>query len=132
MEDESDGTKRMIDLLPMLINFGADPNAIYFIDELDRSLHTKLSKYLVNEFVRKNENGQFITLNNQFVFTAHDVSLINLDTLRPEEIWFIEKNNNGETKLKPFSDFNVNDNQDILKDYLSGRFGAIPMIKGGI
>lgn len=122
IDDESDGTKRMLDLLPMLFRLGSDSHAIYVVDELDRSLHTKLSKYIINSLGSSNSNTQLL-------FTAHDVNLLNLQNFRQEEIWFIEKNYNGETRLKPFSDFDINDNQDILKDYLAGRFGAIPVIK---
>ena len=128
MEEESDGTKRMLDLLPILFRAGASLDSIYIVDELDRSLHTKLSKYLISQFV-KNEDD---SLNrSQLLFTAHDVNLLDTDILRQEEIWFIEKNFNGETKLKPFSDFSVVKGQNILNDYLNGRFGAIPVIREG-
>lgn len=124
MEDESDGTQRLLDLLPMI--FMAEKRAeVFFVDEIDRSLHTKLSQYLLDEFVKNNENSQII-------FTAHDVNLINLKKFRQDEIWFIEKNKDGESKLKPLSDFQINEKQDedVLKSYLSGRFGAVPTIKG--
>lgn len=123
MEDESDGTQRLLDLLPILFRMNRT-NMIYFVDELDRSLHTKLSKYFLDSFINNSKDSL-----NQIIFTAHDVNLINLNDLRQEEIWFIEKNNLGETQLKPFSDFEVKDNQDMLKDYLNGRFGAVPVIR---
>ena len=125
IDDESDGTQRLLDLLPILFQMGNKNNAIYFVDEIDRSLHTKLSKYILKTFVENSQN-----LLSQIIFTAHDVNLINLRDFAKEEIWFIEKNNIGETSLKPFSDFETNDNQDIIKDYLNGRFGAIPVIRG--
>lgn len=124
IDEESDGTQRLLDLLPMLFAMREDSHAIYFIDEIDRSLHTKLSQYLLNEFMNSCENTY-----NQIVFTAHDVNLINTRDFRQEEIWFIEKNNLGESRLKPLSDFNLLEGQDALKAYLSGRFGAIPLVK---
>lgn len=124
IDDESDGTKRLLDLLPMLFTIGKSP-CIYFVDEIDRSLHTKLSQFLLNEFARNAEDGY-----NQIIFTAHDINLINMQNFRQDEIWFIEKNSSGESVLKPLSDFEIEENQDTLKAYLSGRFGAIPMIKG--
>lgn len=125
INDESDGTKRLLDLLPILF-LAKQPNnnQIFFIDEIDRSLHTKLSKYLLNKFISNHAN-----LNSQIIFTAHDVNLINLDELCQDEIWFVEKNNSSESCIRPFSDFNVRKNQDTLKAYLNGRFGAIPRIK---
>lgn len=127
IEDESDGTQRLLDLLPILFQMGKKNNAIYFVDEIDRSLHTKLSKYILRTFEENSHN-----ILNQMIFTAHDVNLINLKDFTKEEIWFIEKNNIGETSLKPFSDFEVNENQDIIKDYLNGRFGAVPVIRGDV
>lgn len=125
IEEESDGTQRLLDLLPVLFMMGEKDSRIYFIDEIDRSLHTKLSQHLLNEFAKNCEKT-----NNQIVFTAHDVNLIHLEHFRQDEIWFIEKNQKGESALKPLSDFEVQKNQDMLKAYLNGRFGAIPVIRG--
>lgn len=127
IDDESDGTQRLLDLLPILFQMDKKNNAIYFVDEIDRSLHTKLSKYILKTFVENSQN-----LLSQIIFTAHDVNLINLRDFTKEEIWFIEKNGRGETSLKPFSDFETNENQDIIKDYLNGRFGAVPVIRGDV
>ncbi len=124
LDEESDGTQRLIDLLPMLFEVGTSTD-IYFVDEIDRSLHTKLSQFLLDEFVGRSEEGY-----SQIIFTAHDVNLINLRRFRQDEIWFIEKNERGESTLRPFSDFEVKEGQDELKAYLSGRFGAVPMIRG--
>lgn len=124
MDEESDGTQRLLDLLPMLFAMREDNHVIYFVDEIDRSLHTKLSQYFLNEFICSSENAY-----NQIVFTAHDVNLININNFRQEEIWFIEKNNLGESCLRPLSDFNLQEGNDVLKAYLSGRFGAVPMIR---
>lgn len=85
LDEESDGTQRLIDLLPMLFAVGRNPS-IYFVDEIDRSLHTKLSQFLLDEFVDSEKDGY-----NQIIFTAHDVNLINLRSFRQDEIWFIEK-----------------------------------------
>lgn len=125
IDDESDGTRRLLDLLPILFQMEKGSNVIYFVDEIDRSLHTKLSKYILNAFVKKSEDAL-----SQIVFTAHDVNLINLRDFAKEEIWFIEKNGIGETLLKPFSDFELSDGQNLVKDYLNGRFGAVPVIRG--
>lgn len=124
IDEESDGTQRLLDLLPMLFAMREDSHAIYFVDEIDRSLHTKLSQYLLSEFINCCEGSY-----NQIIFTAHDVNLININDFRQEEIWFIEKNNLGESRLRPLSDFSLQKGQDALKAYLSGRFGAIPMIR---
>lgn len=124
IDEESDGTQRLVDLLPMLFTIGKNPT-IYFVDEIDRSLHTKLALLLLDEFVCRAAEES-----SQIIFTAHDVNLINLDNFRQDEIWFIEKTQMGESTLKPFSDFQVKKGQNTLKAYLSGRFGAVPRIRG--
>lgn len=124
IDEESDGTQRLLNLLPILFAMNKKSTLLYFVDEIDRSLHTKLSQYLLNRFISNCENTF-----NQIIFTAHDINLINLNDFRQDEIWFIEKNNFGESIVKPFSDFKVEEGQDTLKAYLNGRFGAIPMIR---
>lgn len=124
IDEESDGTQRLVDLLPMLFAIQENNNYIYFVDEIDRSLHTKLSRFLLEEFVNSGNAGY-----NQIIFTAHDVSLINLESFRQDEIWFIEKNHLGESRLKPLSNFEIGEGIDALKAYLNGRFGAIPIIR---
>ncbi len=125
LEDESDGTQRLLDLLPMLFAMDKKTRSIYLVDEIDRSLHTKLSKYLLELFLENSNDA-----NCQIIYTAHDVNLIDLDNFAQDEIWFVEKKLTGETTIKPMSDFDVKGDQDVLKAYLNGRFGAVPMIKG--
>ncbi len=126
-DEESDGTQRLLDLLPILFSLKAKPS-VFFIDEIDRCLHTKLTKTFIKDFIEYEHK-------NQLIFTAHDVNLISLDELSQDEIWFIEKNKNGESCLKPFSDYTLNDNTkngySTIKSYLAGRFGAVPVIRGG-
>lgn len=105
---------------------GENNQAIYFVDEIDRSLHTKLSQYLLEEFLQGCRETY-----SQIIFTAHDVNLINLDNLGQDEIWFVEKDNKGESRFKLFSDFNIEKGQDALKAYLCGRFGALLTIRRG-
>ncbi|MBQ3113466.1 MAG: ATP-binding protein [Phascolarctobacterium sp.] len=125
IDDESDGTQRLLDLLPILFKMEEKSNKIYIVDEIDRSLHTKLTKYILGEFLQRTES-----LNSQLIFTAHDINLMTADTMNKEEIWFIDKNKVGETTLRPFSDFETDESQSTIKDYLNGRFGAVPVIKG--
>ena len=127
-DDESDGTQRLLDLLPVLFGL-TSKSSVFFIDEIDRCLHTKLTKTFITDFIADEHK-------NQLIFTAHDVSLINLEALAQDEIWFIEKNRMGESYLKPFSDYAVScdttDGYSNVKSYLAGRFGAIPVIKEGL
>lgn len=124
-DEESDGTQRLLDLFPILYNIKREGSKIYFIDELDRSLHTALTTEFLNQFIKLAKECQ-----SQLVITAHDVNIMNLKKLSPDEIWFLEKNRDGETQIRPFSDFDVDHNgYDVMRSYLEGRFGAVPYIK---
>jgi AAA15 family ATPase/GTPase len=101
-----------------------DGNNIFIIDELDRSLHTKLSTNLIDEFI-----NQSAGTNNQLIFTAHDINIMSDKYMSQEEIWFIEKNRLGETTLRPLSHFDTNGGYDTVKAYVDGRFGAVPVFR---
>ena len=118
--DESDGTRRLFDLLPLILSLTDD--TIVLIDEIDRSLHTKLVRKLIQLYFENNSINK-----SQLIVTSHDVNLLDLDLLRQDEIWFISKENVG-SKLFSLKDFNVRFDKKILKEYLDGMFGGIPKI----
>lgn len=121
LTEESDGTRRLIDFIPMLFLLLGAPVTI-FIDEIDQSLHPSLLKDFIT-IVQKIPNKK-----GQLIITTHESNLLDLDLFRQDEIWFAEKNNKGESHFYPLSDFNVRPDLDIQKGYLSGRFGAIPFL----
>lgn len=123
IQEESDGTQRLIDLLPALIS-SLDYDKVFLIDEFDRSLHPLLIKDYIKIFF-----GQSRGQKSQLIVTTHDSSLLNLKLLRKDEIWFIEKNQNGESKLYSLEEFKPRHDKDIQKSYLQGRLGAIPFIR---
>ena len=122
--EESDGTQRLFDLLPALFDMRSN-NRVYIIDELDRSLHTLLSKNLIKQFI----NNTAIGINSQLLFTTHDLNLLDLKLLRKDEIWFVEKNNYGASEIWSLSEYDIDTDLAIQKGYLNGRFGAIPFIR---
>ena len=119
--EESDGTRRLIDFIPVLFLLLGTPVTI-FIDEIDQSLHPSLLK----DFITKVQ--QIPNKKGQLIISTHESNLLDLDLFRQDEIWFAEKNKNGESHFYPLSDFNVRPDLDIRKGYLSGRFGAIPFL----
>lgn len=119
LEDESDGTRRLLHLLPAL--FYMQTSSVIVIDEIDRSLHPQLSKHLIRQFLKL--GGQ-----RQLLFTTHDLNLMDLDLLRRDEIWFAEKKE-GATELYSLADFKVRKDLSIDKAYLEGRFGAVPPVE---
>jgi AAA15 family ATPase/GTPase len=123
IKEESDGTQRLMDLIPAIIDLYRG-NRIFIIDELDRSLHPVLSQNFLDIFLDCPKK-----LQSQLIVTTHESSLLNLKKLRKDEIWFIEKNENSESELYSLEEFKPRFDKEIRKDYLLGRFGAIPAIK---
>lgn len=121
--DESDGTQRMLDLIPILLDL-MNENKVYIIDELDRSLHPSLSYKMIELFL-KNTKG----IKSQLIISTHESGLLDLDLLRRDEIWFVEKNKNGESSVYSLEEFQPRRDKKIEKGYLLGRYGAIPMIR---
>ena len=65
---------------------------------------------------------------SQLIFTTHDTHLLNLDLLRRDEIWFVEKQRGGNSSLYSLAEFKIRPDLQVEKGYLNGRFGAIPFI----
>ncbi|MCX7112198.1 MAG: ATP/GTP-binding protein [Proteobacteria bacterium] len=122
VEEESSGTQRIMQILPILADLKAG-NGVYVIDELDRKLHPLLSRLFVEAFLEMSK-GQ----NCQLIFTTHETSLLNLDLLRRDEIWFVEKDRTGASHLYSLASLKVRPDLKIERGYLQGRFGAIPFI----
>lgn len=126
-EDESLGTQNMFILNPLLLKVLKN-GEILVVDELDKSLHPFLVKYIVSLFNSEEYNKK----GAQLIFNTHDTNLLSLDLFRRDQIWFTEKNSeNGETDLYPLDDFSVRKLENIQKGYLNGRYGAIPFISTG-
>ncbi len=119
LSDESDGTKRLFDLIP-LYEF-ARKGKIIIVDELDRSFHSKLTEEYIKRFFE-------ITKENscQLICTTHDLNLMDLGILRQDEIWFIEREKDHSSRIYSLSDYKQRFDKNILNDYLIGRYGAIP------
>ena len=118
--EESDGTRRLFDLLDILLN--ADMNKVFLVDELDRSLHPNLTYKFIELFYE-------ITLekNIQLIFTTHESNIMDLNLVRQDEIWFIERNDMNESILYSLDNFKERYDKRIEKAYLEGRYGAIPI-----
>lgn len=121
-EDESDGTIRLLDLLPILVA-NNDETDVFIVDEFDRSIHPNLSyKFLELFLCNKNTNSQLVA-------TTHEENLLDLDLLRRDEIWFIEKDYQGSSNLYSLEEFQPRYDKNIRNGYLNGRFGAIPILR---
>ena len=124
ISEESEGTQRLLHLIPALYALKTEEKVIV-IDELDRRLHPSLTKMIV-ENALLHRNGS--TKSGQLIFSTHETNLLDLEMLRRDEVWLVEKDNGGASHLYSLADFKIRPDLRLQKGYLSGRFGAIPFI----
>ncbi len=126
LRSESDGTLRIIELLPAFLALCMPKmSRLYIIDELDRSLHTILTRKLLETFL----SACGPNTRSQLLFTTHDVLLMDQHLFRRDEMWVTERNSDGSTELIALSDYKeIRKDKDIRKSYLQGRLGGIPRI----
>ena len=118
---ESDGTIRLIEYTPV-IYLVLNQDCTVLIDEVERSLHP----ILIKEIITKLSESE--TAKGQLVFTTHESCLLDQDILRPDEIWFAQKDQDQATQFYPLSDFNIHKTANIENGYLNGRYGGIPFL----
>jgi len=127
IEEESIGTQILFFLIPF-ISDAINNQKVLIIDELDRSLHPLLVKYIVELF-----NNQSSATPSQLIFNTHDTNLLNLEILRRDQIWFTEKEpNSSSSDLYSLNDFSVRNKENVEKGYMLGKYGAIPFIEQNI
>lgn len=120
--EESDGTRRIIDLLPAMTSLLSEDKVV-IIDEIDRSLHPHVAYAFFDLFLREGTQ-----CHSQLIATTHAENLLTFKLLRKDEIWFVDKNSDGESKLYSLEEFKPRYDKDIMAGYMKGRFGAIPAI----
>lgn len=125
-ELESRGTQKLFSLLGPWFDT-LEKGKILIVDELDSRLHTKLTTELLKIF----QSG-INTKNAQLIFASHDTNLLRNDLLRRDQIWFTEKDDKGSTDLYSLVEYKINQATSVRndasfeKDYLIGKYGAIP------
>lgn len=122
--DESNGTKRLFTYGPVLKNALENGRTI-IIDEIDNALHPAMTKSLIEMFQNPNINKN----NAQLIFNTHEISLLDLNLFRRDQIYFVEKNNKtGVSDLYSLDEFSPRKSENIQKGYLQGRYGAMPFV----
>lgn len=122
-EDESGGTQKLFALAGPLFDI-LENGSVLVVDELNRSLHPFLVRQLVALFQNPESNPH----GAQLVFTTHETSLLDPELLRRDQIWFTEKNTEQVSTLFPLTDFTPRKNEAFESGYLSGRYGAVPIL----
>lgn len=125
-EDESKGTQALFSVLGPIMDTLKNAN-ILIIDEFETSLHTLILIKLINLFNSKDQNPN----NAQFIFSTHNINLLDQDLFRRDQVWFTDKDKYGATNLYSLADYDLPEKQDrpLYIDYLHGKFDAIPLIK---
>ena len=118
---ESEGTIKAI-ILFILAKKAMLNNRSIFIDELNIKLHPLLLKFIIDLFYKENSEAQLI-------YTTHDTTLLDKKFFRRDQIWFVQKDEFGYSKLTALSDFKVRSDASFEKDYLAGVYGGIPFLK---
>ena len=131
---ESNGTRKMFHLFDFFMD-ALKNGMVLFVDELDAKLHPLLTRYIINLFHNSDTNKG----NGQLIYSTHDTVNLNKETFRRDEIWFAEKDKDGISEIYALSDYILEDDKNAgkkvrndatyNKDYLTGRYGAIPVLK---
>ena len=119
--NESQGTLKSI-IIYIFASAVIARNGVMIVDELNVKLHPLLLKFIVDLFYNQDSKSQLI-------YTTHDTTLLDKKFFRRDQIWFVQKDDYGYSTLSALSDFKVRSDASFEKDYLSGVYGGIPMLK---
>jgi uncharacterized protein len=127
LDDQSEGTRAWMSLLVDVLE-ALDKGSLLIIDEIDTSLHPRLTARLIELFQDTRTNPR----SAQLVFATHDASLLGTsfgrEVLARDQIWFVEKDADGATALFPLTDFHPRKEENTERRYLGGSYGAVPAV----
>lgn len=121
LERESSGTRRLLVILAQVF-IALDTGVPLVVDELDVSLHTEATQALLEIFSSRSTNPS----GAQMIATVHDTNLLDMPTLRRDQVWFAEKSSNGATQTYPLTDIRTRKGDNLERGYLQERYGATP------
>lgn len=116
---ESEGTKRYMGLAVML-NFLLHENHVVMVDEIESSLHYELLSYFIRTYLANSQKA------SQLIMTTHDLNLLDEDYIRQDTIWFTDKDESGQTKLKRLSSLHLRKTLSPYNAYLQGKLVPTP------
>lgn len=118
--EESEGTKTLFRMMVRMIGI-IHEGKMLLVDEIDSSLHTQLVEFVIGMFNHSDHA--------QLIYTTHNTHLLNTDFQRRDQVYFVNKREDGSSDLYSLFDFkDFRDTLDMEKAYLQGRFDAIPTI----
>ncbi len=120
LQQESAGTLRFLAYIQNVVEM-ISRGGVFIVDEMSARLHPLLTKLIVDIFCSSQNKKA------QLIFTTHDISLLNNTQFRRDEVVFVDKNKRGESCLYALSDLKVREDATFSKEYLQGKYGAIPI-----
>jgi hypothetical protein len=124
---ESAGTHRLFALAGPWLDI-LDNGYTVCVDELETSMHPLMARELLRLIFSKKENSK----GAQILFTTHNPLLLDATLLRRDQVWFTEKDQQGEAHLYPLTDYSPRKGESLVRGYLSGRYGAVPFVPEGL
>jgi uncharacterized protein len=122
-DDASEGTKKLFSYAGRILEC-LNHGGTMIIDEFGSTLHTLLTKAIINMFNSKENKSA------QLCFVVHDTNFLDTDLLRRDQIYFVEKNSKAETSIYSLAEIKaVRNDASFEKDYIKGKYGAIPFVK---
>ena len=122
--EESLGTQKLFLMMLTIIDIVKN-NKTLLVDEIEDSLHPKIVDYIIEIFNASSEA--------QLIFSTHNTNLLDLDKFRKDQIWFVNKKEDGGSDLYSLYDYSdFRDTMDLEKAYLQGRFDSIPIVNDSI
>ena len=122
MNEESDGTVRLLDLIEVLLT--AEKGKVYVIDEINRRFHPLLTYKFIEKYLELANERDI-----QLIVTTHESKIMDFDLLRKDEINFVNKNKYGRSEVYSLERFSERFDKKISLAYLKGEYGAIPIFE---
>ena len=122
LNEESDGTARLLDLIEIL--FGISNNKIFVIDEIDRCLHPLMTVKIIELFLEMAKER-----NTQLIVTSHESRLLATDILRNDEICFVKKMRDGSSIIVPLDKYQLRADKNVYAALFDGTVSAVPKFK---
>ena len=122
LADESDGTRKLMALAPAIERV-LGCGGVLLVDELEKEMHPMLVEMVVSKFQSPKANPNHA----QLIFTTHNTELLNMELLRKDQLYFVDKNRkDGSSMLYSISEFSTPTSENVRKSYLMGKYGATP------
>lgn len=122
IHQESSGTIRFLSYIQYIVQL-IEEGGVFIVDELSSRLHPLLTKFIVDIF-----QSELNESNAQLIFTTHEVSIMNKDQFRRDEVAIVDKDISGKSSLYTLSDLQIREDASFNKDYFKGKYGGIPII----